>query len=72
MAHESPGDVREVRENRMADRSSERTAVRPELPEVEPGAGFALLAGMRVLDLTTSIAGPYAGHAARATSAPRS
>jgi crotonobetainyl-CoA:carnitine CoA-transferase CaiB-like acyl-CoA transferase len=58
--HEIDGDVREVRENRMADKSWERTG-RPELPEVEPGAGFSQLAGVRVLDLSTSIAGPYAG-----------
>jgi hypothetical protein len=30
------------------------------LPRLGPGRGFALLSGVRVLDLTTSIAGPSA------------
>ncbi len=31
------------------------------LPRIAPGRGFTLLAGVTVVDLTTSIAGPYAG-----------
>jgi crotonobetainyl-CoA:carnitine CoA-transferase CaiB-like acyl-CoA transferase len=42
--------------------AAEHTPHRPldALPSVRPGAGFDLLAGTRVLDLTSSIAGPYA------------
>lgn len=32
----------------------------PQLPRLEAGAGFDLLAGVIVIDLTTSVAGPYA------------
>lgn len=42
---QQPRDVEEVSAN---------------VPVVLPGAGFSLLAGTRVLDLSTSVAGPYA------------
>jgi len=42
-----------------ADRSA-RLAAADHLPLKEPGSGFDLLAGVRVLDLTSSIAGPSA------------
>src|SRR6516165_10274551 len=32
----------------------------PRLPVLQPGQGFQLLAGFRILDLSTSVAGPYA------------
>jgi len=47
----------------MADDIPDQTAqlaAASHLPLVEPGAGFDLLAGVRILDLTSSIAGPSA------------
>ncbi|WP_340643364.1 CaiB/BaiF CoA transferase family protein [Roseococcus thiosulfatophilus] len=44
----------------MSARAREETLPMDGLPVVTPGRGFALLDGIRVLDLTGSIAGPYA------------
>ncbi len=42
------------------DRATSQAAEPVELPVVCAGQGFSLLAGVRILDLSTSIAGPYA------------
>src|SRR4051794_26791545 len=45
---------------RIAEETPDSPTPLGELPVLEPGAAFDLLAGIRVVDLTTSIAGPFA------------
>lgn len=44
----------------LSSQSSESALPLSRLPAVVPGAGFDLLQGIRILDLSTSIAGPFA------------
>jgi crotonobetainyl-CoA:carnitine CoA-transferase CaiB-like acyl-CoA transferase len=50
-----------LEENTLPERNAPEAALpMASLPAIQPGRGFDLLDGLRVLDLTTSVAGPFA------------
>lgn len=47
-------------ERPLTDPASSPSSPMQRLPRLTPGVGFTLLDGVRIVDLTTSIAGPFA------------